>query len=66
MAHHAAHHPHQPLSLRLHTARRRLRKRYPRVFYTARRVRAHGPFTVYALTTLALMGYMLDTICRIP
>lgn len=66
MAQHSAHHPHQPLSLRLFHLRRRLKKRYPRVLRTARRLRANGPFAVYALTTLVLMGYMLDKICRIP
>lgn len=66
MAHHAAHRPHQPLTARLRPLRRRLRKRYPRIHYAGRRVRAHLPFAVYALTTLVLMGMTLDKICRIP
>lgn len=66
MAHHAAHRPHQPLTARLRLARRHLRKRYPRLHHAGRRIRAHLPFTVYALTTLVLMGMTLTTICRIP
>jgi hypothetical protein len=64
MAHHAF--PHEPLTARLRSARRQFRRDHPRLTRITRRVRAHGPFTVYALTTLVLMAWMLDKICRIP
>lgn len=66
MAHHAAHRPHQPLTARLRPLRRRLRKRYPRLHRTGRRIRANLPFAVYALITFVLMGRTLTQICRIP
>lgn len=59
MAHHALHRPRRPLTVRL-------RKRYPRIHRAGRRISAHLPFTIYALTTLVLMACTLDTICRIP
>jgi hypothetical protein len=66
MAHHSAHHPHQPLNLRLRRTRRRWEKRFPRTAYAGRRIRAHGPFTVYAVISSVLMVWISVWICRIP
>ena len=59
MAHHTAHHP----QLRLTPAARTLARHARR---TARRARPHLPFLIYALITLGVMAWMLETICRIP
>lgn len=53
------HHRPAPLGLRLRRARRRWAKRFPRTFYTARRIRAHLPFAVYATITAGLMAFIV-------
>lgn len=48
-----------PLGLRLRRKRRELEKRFPKIFYAARRIRAHLAFAAYALITLGLMAYIV-------
>jgi hypothetical protein len=54
------HHRPVPLGLRLHRARRRWARHYPRTFRAARRLRANLPFATYALITFGLMAYVID------
>ncbi len=53
------HHRPVPLGLRLHRARKRWAKRFPRTFRLAGRIRAHLLFAVYAAITFGLMAYVI-------